>query len=356
MALDERCRALASALACPTCGSDVAESDGAAFVCVGCVTRYPVVRGIPRFVDPARYDVDSERNTSESFAYEFTNLDPAEMTPRKQREDLITFFRATGLDPRLYRYVKNAAKRLDLAPEDIGYEPASVGLRGRRVLDAGCGGGRFSLLVARNGAEVVSLDRSDAVERARAVCLGLPVLTVQGDVLRPPLRAASFDIVFSIGVLHHTADTRAGIHALARLVRPGGLLAVWVYPPEYWGGPIRGAITRTLRKIFLRLPVRGRAAVCRLVFLPIGRVQVRLARRRFTKLLLAPLFLLNIPRHEDRDIMLVSIFDYWSAPVIRVHRSEEIYDWFAEAGLEQIEILPTPTAVTGRRAAAAQEE
>lgn len=311
--------------------------------------EFPISSGIPMFARVARSPQDPADATSASFAYEFTALDP-ELTPeRKRREDVVTFFRATGLDPNVYQRVPNSAKRRDLTPEDIGYEPDGHLLRDKVVLDAGCGAGRFSRLAALYGASVIALDRSDAVHRAARVCAGLDVTVVQADLMRPPLKEASFDVVFSIGVLHHTVDTRAGLHAIARLVRPGGQLAVWVYPPEYWAGTIRGTVTRSLRRLLLRAPVGGRAAFCRYILLPIGRLQMRLARRRWTKLLSAPLFILNIPRYEDREVMLTTIFDYWASPTIRTHRPEELYDWLTEIGFADIRILPMPTAVLATR-------
>lgn len=333
-------------LACPTCGGSLETAPGF----VSCTTghRFPVRGGIPRFQEGRHLDTDTDE-TRRSFGAEFTQLDPRTPSGRKRAEDRLTFFRATGLDPEVYRYLKNAAKRVDLTPSDIGYEPDASSVSGALVLDAGCGGGRFTMILSDLGAEVVALDISDAVERVAAECAGRAVHVVQGDVLEPPFGPGTFDHVFSIGVLHHTRDTRAGIAALTKLVRPGGTLSVWVYDPGYWAGPIRGPITRSLRRVLLRLPISARVAFCKEFLLPVGRLQLLLSRRRATKFLLAPLFVLNIPRHEDRDVMLSTIFDYWMAPVVRTHRAEELYDWFAELGFEDIQILPTPTAVRGRR-------
>src|SRR5947209_17773967 len=67
-------------------------------------------------------------------------------------------------------------------------------LAGSRVLDAGCGMGRYLRISAEAGARVVGLDLSRAVEAARAVTADLPgVSVVRGDLLRPPLAPGSFD-------------------------------------------------------------------------------------------------------------------------------------------------------------------
>ncbi|HUE86543.1 MAG TPA: hypothetical protein VMO26_10735, partial [Vicinamibacterales bacterium] len=133
------------------------------------------------------------------------------------------------------------------------------------------------------------------------------------------------------------------------LLKPGGTLITWTYSSAYWGNPLRGAITRMLRHAILRMPVSARASLFKWVFYPIGRVQMRLTKRRWTRRLFAPLFALSVPRHPLREVMLEHIFDYWSSPVIRTHTNEELYDWFVEAGLDQIEILPYPIAVRGLR-------
>lgn len=108
-------------------------------------------------------------------------------------------------------------------------------------------------------------------------------------------------------------------------------------------------MTRALQRPFHRLPVRARATVCRWILLPVGRLQMHIARRGWLKWMCAPLFLLTIPRHDDPRVMLTVIFDFWSAPVTRTHSSEEVYVWFGEAGLEDIRIRPSPVSVAGVR-------
>jgi SAM-dependent methyltransferase len=106
-------------------------------------------------------------------------------------------------------------------------------LRGARVLDAGCGMGRFAEVCADAGAEVHCVDLSSAVEAAAKNLGHQPNVKVyQADILRLPFADRTFDYIYSIGVLHHTPDTRAAFSQLIRLLKPlkpGGRIAIWVY-------------------------------------------------------------------------------------------------------------------------------
>jgi SAM-dependent methyltransferase len=110
---------------------------------------------------------------------------------------------------------------------------------GKSVLDAGCGGGRYTIAWRLLGASrAVGIDASyvaiaDATRRVPENGLeGVGFL--QGDVLKLPCKDSTFDVVFSNGVLHHSTDWRAGIGELLRVLKPGGL--GWVYLIENPGG------------------------------------------------------------------------------------------------------------------------
>ena len=138
----------------------------------------------------------------------------------------------------------------------IRFEPEFF--RGKRVLDAGCGIGRHAYYAATYGAsEVVALDLSGAVETARRNLESFDnVDVVQGDLLRPPFRTAAqgggFDLVYSIGVLHHLPDPHAGFRKLVEYVRPGGTIAVWVYGHEN-NGFVRNVV-EPVRRVSTKLP------------------------------------------------------------------------------------------------------
>ncbi|MGM9381322.1 class I SAM-dependent methyltransferase [Streptomyces antibioticus] len=109
---------------------------------------------------------------------------------------------------------------------------ADVGLRaGDRVLDAGCGTGRaltpLRAAVGPTGV-VVGLDLTSAMLEA-AVRAGRDRegRLLLGDVAALPLRSGSFDAVFGAGLVSHLADPTENLRELARVVRPGGTLALF---------------------------------------------------------------------------------------------------------------------------------
>jgi SAM-dependent methyltransferase len=112
-------------------------------------------------------------------------------------------------------------------------------LEGRRLLDLGCGAGRHAYEAFRRGAGVVAVDRSDAetkhvasmvaaMAEAGEAPAGAWATAVTGDALSLPFADASFDHVIASEVLEHVDDDGAAARELARVLRPGGGLAVTV--------------------------------------------------------------------------------------------------------------------------------
>lgn len=100
-------------------------------------------------------------------------------------------------------------------------------LRGKLFLDAGCGMGRYSAVAEEHGASVVSLDLTEwGVRQTSRRCRAT---VVQGDLLQLPFADGIFDTVFSMGVLHHTADLRRAFSLLVRSLKPGGWIVLGVY-------------------------------------------------------------------------------------------------------------------------------
>jgi SAM-dependent methyltransferase len=133
---------------------------------------------------------------------------------------------------------------------DFGKFPIHAG---ERVLDLGCGFGRHAFEAYRRGAHVVAVDRSTeevaqvtAMFRAMAAAgeapAGLTARAVRADLLALPFPDASFDVVMASEVLEHIPADELAIAEIARVVRPGGRVAVTV--PRYWPERVCWALSR----------------------------------------------------------------------------------------------------------------
>ena len=148
---------------------------------------------------------------------------PAGATPPNAQRTVAAFERQWDAYGDLRRiFGKDAdAMAANLHGPRMGDRIDSGWYRGRRVLDAGCGHGRYLPAFAALGADVVGLDIGRGPELAGVPLDNPHIDVVQGSVLAPPFREGSFDLVFSDGVIHHTPDAKAAYLALARLVKPG---------------------------------------------------------------------------------------------------------------------------------------
>ena len=102
------------------------------------------------------------------------------------------------------------------------------------VLIAGCGTGQRSIAMARKfGApNMLAVDLSLAslgYARRKSEELGLSIAHAQADVLELGTGERQFDLIESLGVLHHLADPFAGWRALLALLRPGGFMLLGLY-------------------------------------------------------------------------------------------------------------------------------
>ena len=211
-------------------------------------------------------------------------------------------------------------------------------LAGTTVLDAGCGMGRYLRVAAEGNPELlVGLDLSEAVSAARDLTTGIEsVALARGDLLRPPFAPGRFDHIYSLGVLDHTPDARRAFLALAKLLKPGGRIVIWVYPRE------RLALERVIevhRAISRRLPLRLLVAMSRLSA-PVGLIKRNLMASQSWPIqrigVALNLLTIGVSMHPDPEVRVCDTLDWYAPRYLSRHTPEEVAGWFAEAGLTEI--------------------
>lgn len=108
-----------------------------------------------------------------------------------------------------------------------------VDLKGRLLLDGGCGFGAMTAAALQRGAVVTAIDIADRlVGRVNVKMPG--VIAVQGSVLALPFADGTFDVVVSSDVIEHTEQPFKAVDELIRVLKPGGLLCLTVPNRTFW--------------------------------------------------------------------------------------------------------------------------
>jgi 2-polyprenyl-3-methyl-5-hydroxy-6-metoxy-1,4-benzoquinol methylase len=140
---------------------------------------------------------------------------------------------------------------------------------GKRVLDAGCGIGRWSRALCELGATVTSIDQSpSALAATKALCETFPGHRVERrDVTQSLDDMPTYDLVWCFGVCHHTADMLAALDNVLARVAPGGRLFLMLYGyPQTEGHYAAQALYAEWRQKLAPLPFAERAAAIKAAF------------------------------------------------------------------------------------------
>ena len=288
----------------------VAEIAEGMLECEACQASFPIVRHLPRFVPSDSY--------ASTFGFQWNRFDRIQID-KFMHNDLSRdrFYATTGWPTRL---------------------------DGQRVLEAGCGAGRFTQLALETGAEVFSFDLSSAVDAAWQNNAGTSKLTAfQASIYEIPLRKEAFDKVFCMGVLQHCPDVAGAFRSLLPFLRPGGEIVIDVYeksngfpPLKYLVRPfvkhlntesiynlLRWTIPPTfeVKKAIHRVPVVGPRLGA---LIPIGPISH------------APR--LNYTDAELKQVKILSALDMLSPVYDQPQRMEDVRRWFEEAGLVEVQL------------------
>ena len=329
---------LLEVLACPKCLSGLScaaaetrpdgEIESGSLRCSGCAAEYPVRGGIPRFVGAENY--------ATSFGYQWNRF----------KSEQIDAVNKTGLS------------------EERFYAETGWGkdwLRGKWVLDVGCGAGRFLEVVSREGCEAVGVDLSEATDAARETLSARPnVHVVQASIYELPFRPASFDACYCIGVIQHTPDPAESLRSLPRVVKAGGRIAVTIYERKPWTKLntkyLIRPVTKRLNKKVLLYAIKGLMPV----LFPVSEVAFRIPY-------LGRLFMFTIPvanyvgesrlsLRQRYQWSVLDTFDMLAPQYDQPQTQEEAEGTLRGAGVEDIRRLQSyGLNLVGRKSARAAE-
>ena len=229
---------LIETLRCPACQSSLSASDQAEeLLCAACKLSFPIIHGIPRLLLPPFREALLENGSA-------SGIDATQV------ETALSFGFEWHRFPEMYAEWEKQFL-------DYMQPHAAEFFRGKKVLDAGCGNGRFAYYAAKYGAEVWAIDLGPAVEVAnRNTTSAGQVQVVQSDLHQPPFALESFDFIYSIGVLHHLPDPEPAFRNLLRFLKPGGDVQIYLYwKPERQ--PIKSLLlsgVTAARQLTTRLP------------------------------------------------------------------------------------------------------
>lgn len=309
---------LQETLRCPSCRGELSLSTND-LSCASCTVSYPIVDGIPRMLAPS---------LREALAGEVA----ATGTDAKQVETALSFGYEWHRFPEMYAEWER--QFLDyMQPHGPEF------FRGKKVLDAGCGNGRFAYYAGKYGAEVWAIDLGPAVEVARRNTESVGANVVQADLHNPPFALESFDFIYSIGVLHHLPDPEVAFRNLLRFLKPGGEVQIYLYwKPE--SRPIKALLLSGIagaRALTTRLPHKAvyalaypAAAGAFLFFVWPYRIMKRLPP--FERLAE------ELPMKQYASfpfrVCVNDQLDRLSAPIENRYTRADVQDWLARAALE----------------------
>ena len=315
---------LLAQLRCPECGHALAARDPD-LRCEACGRVYGIVNGIPRFV--------ADENYAANFGF---------LWNRFRRTQLDSHSGAPISRERFVRETAWTAERL----------------AGARVLDVGCGAGRFAEIALSLGARVTAVDYSTAVDACRANLPDERLQVVQADVYALPFAPASFDFVYSLGVIQHTPDVKKTIEALVRALKPGGELVVDVYR-KHWTGWLHPRIW--LRPISTRMHAERLFAIVQRTSPPLLKVSnavgaLPVVGPRLRRLVPVANYagILPLTPAQIEEWAIVDTYDWLAPKYDRPQTAETLRRWCLEAGLSDVTVFKADhLTARGRKPAAA---
>jgi uncharacterized protein YbaR (Trm112 family)/2-polyprenyl-3-methyl-5-hydroxy-6-metoxy-1,4-benzoquinol methylase len=308
--------------------------------CAKCKRKYPVIDGIPRLL-PDRLIGNLLFYHRDFFSRYRMTLPAVNSTSKDdnlslKQKTLASFSFQWNTFGEIFDEYGQHWK--DFLPNSFGQSHFD----GKLGLDAGCGFGRHSLQAAQAGAEMVGLDLSESVQAAYTNVKHLKnVHIIQGEIYNLPFKKGTFDLIYSIGVLHHLPEPQKGFESLVKLLVPKQEVFIWCYDNQKQR---KNAIYELIRRYTNRLSFRS---LYILTFLAASGIRTflnnpeRLVKYFFKNDIKLPYdYYLKYPFR----VLHADLFDVFSVPSTMYYEQNELEDWFRKAGLH---IEESKHSVTG---------
>ncbi len=212
--------------------------------------------------------------------------------------------------------------------EQFQYETQSMNqdLSGKFMLDAGCGNGMLTEYFSQKGPTMIGIDFSTSVFEAEKRRHSENCCFVQGNLMSPPFKDETFDIIVSNGVLHHTPDTELTFRSVAKVVKQNGIFYLWLYSRKgtiYW--KFKRRVFDYLRMVICRMPSWGQKFSVRVITNILYNIYLLFGEKL------------------DKNTLVIDIYDSVTPRWRYYHTPEEISRWFYEAGFGPISLTSWDT-------------
>jgi SAM-dependent methyltransferase len=163
---------------------------------------------------------------------------------------------------------------------------------------------------------------------------------VQADLRSLPFGEQTFDLVYSLGVLHHLDDTLGVLRGLVQRVRPGGRVRIYLYWKRHGLAGVLLAGATALRKITTRMPMRPLKAFAWIVSVALA-AGVVLPYRMLASAGLPPRagWPLSVYTKYPFAVLYNDQFDRLSAPLEKRYDAGEVRDLLESAGLKDVRVF-----------------
>lgn len=210
------------------------------------------------------------------------------------------------------------------------------------VLDIGCGSGRWSWYLAPKVKFIEATDPSDAVIAAAELLKNINNVRITKAALDElPFEDNSFDLVFSLGVLHHIPDTAAAVKTASRKVKKGGYLLLYLYyrfDNRNFLFRLLFNISNLFRLVISKMPCKLKQLTCdviaAVVYVPIVTIARMIRFFGGTKAYLK----IPLSYYADKSfyIMRNDALDRFGTPLEQRFTKAEIHEMLIASGLNNI--------------------